>query len=216
VLYPPVKPAKRSQSLHKDNIIINIGRFFAGGHNKKQDVMTRAFIEMYDKGWAKNWKLVLVGRKHTDASSSRFIHSLEEIAKDYPIELKYDTSVGELQNLLERAKIYWHATGYNEIVELNPEKFEHFGLSTIEAAQSGVVPVVFNGGGQPEMINHGRNGFLWTTTDELINYTKFLIDDDDLWNTFSKMAIDSMKLFSVDKQLRWFILFLSSYYNFEQ
>jgi len=214
VLYPPVKTKQSIQNLYKDNTIINVGRFFAGGHSKKQDVMIKTFIEMYDKGWAKDWKLVLVGRKHTDESSSSYIHSLEKMAKGYPIELKYDTSADELQNLLERAKIYWHATGYDEIVDLDPDKFEHFGLSTIEAAQSGAVPVVFNGGGQPEMISHAKNGFLWDTTDELMNYTKFLIDNDNKWRNFSKTAIDSMKIFGVEKQLRWFILFLSSYYNF--
>ena len=216
VLYPPVKPAKKSSNQHKDNIIINIGRFFAGGHNKKQDVMAKAFIEMYDKGWAKDWKLVLVGRKHTDDLSSHYVDSLDEMAKGYPIELKYDTSVDELQDLLERAKVYWHATGYDELVDKNPDKFEHFGLSTIEAAQAGAVPVVFNGGGQPEMIKHAKNGFLWDTTDELTKYTKIFIDDENAWRDFSKIATDSMKIFEVEKQLRWFTLFLSSYYNLEQ
>ncbi len=215
VLYPPVKTKHSFQNSYKDNMIINIGRFFAGGHNKKQDIMVKAFIEMYDQGCARDWKLVLVGRKHTDKDSHRFIQALEEIAKGYPIELKYDTSVDELQHLLKRAKIYWHATGYDERSHLNPEKFEHFGLSTIEAAQFGAVPVVFNGGGQPEIINHTKNGFLWNTTDELIDYTKRLIEDDQGWNDFSKAAFDSMKIFGQETQLRWFSLFLSSYYKFE-
>jgi GT2 family glycosyltransferase len=214
VLYPPVKTVKKSINPHKDNIIINVGRFFAGGHNKKQDVMVKTFIEMYDKGWARDWKLVLVGRKHTDEASASYIQALEETNKEYPIELRYDTSVGELQNLLERAKIYWHATGYDEASNINPEKFEHFGLSTIEAAQAGVVPVVFNGGGQPEIINHAKNGFLWNTTDELMDYTKFLIENESAWNELSKAAFDSMEIFGVEKQLRWFILFLSLYYKF--
>lgn len=215
VLYPPVKAKQSFQNLYKDNMIINIGRFFAGGHNKKQDIMVKAFIEMYDQGCARDWRLVLVGRKHTDEDSNRFMHALEEIAKGYPIELRYDTSLEELQNLLERAKIYWHATGYEERSNLNPEKFEHFGLSTIEAAQFGAVPVVFNGGGQPEIINHAKNGFLWNTKNELIDYTKLLIEDDRIWNDFSKATFHSMKVFEEEVQLRWFRLFLSSYCTFE-
>ena len=216
VLYPPVKTVKKSISLKKDNIIINVGRFFAGGHNKKQDVMVKTFIEMYDKGWARNWKLVLVGRKHTDEASINHIQALEESASGYPIELKYDTDADELQNLLDRAKIYWHATGYDEVSNLNPEKFEHFGLSTIEAAQLGAVPVVFNGGGQPEIINHAKNGFLWSTTNELMAYTKLLMENEGTWSDLSQAAFDSMKIFSEEKQLRWFVLFLSPYYEFEQ
>ena len=215
VLYPPVKTKHFSQNLHKENMIINIGRFFAGGHNKKQDIMVKAFIDMYDQGCAKDWKLVLIGRKHTDKESHRFIHVLEETTRGYPIELKYDTSVEELQNLLEKAKIYWHATGYEERSKLNPEKFEHFGLSTIEAAQFGAVPVVFNGGGQPEIIKHAQNGFLWDNTEELMQYTKLLVENNSVWNELSRATVDSMKIFDVQKQLRWFVLFLSSYYKFE-
>jgi GT2 family glycosyltransferase/glycosyltransferase involved in cell wall biosynthesis len=215
VLYPPVKNKTACLTNHKDNIIINVGRFFASGHNKKQDIMVKTFIEMYDQGWARDWKLVLVGRKHADPESSRFVQALEEAAKDYPIEFRYDTTVDELQDLLERAKIYWHATGYDEISTKNPEKFEHFGLSTIESAQFGAVPVVFNGGGQPEIINHAKNGFLWNTSAELMEYTRLLIENESRWKDLSKAAFTSMKIFSEEKQLRWFVLFLSSYYKFE-
>jgi GT2 family glycosyltransferase len=216
VLYPPVKPPKSYGNLHKDNIIMNVGRFFAGGHNKKQDVMIKTFIEMYDKGWAREWKLILVGRKHGDEASRKYIQSLEEMARGYPVELRYDTSSEELQTLLNRTKVYWHATGYEEGAILNPEKFEHFGLSTIEAAQFGAVPVVFNGGGQPEIIKHGQNGFLWDTADQLMEYTKLLMENDRICNDVSKTAVDSMKIFDVETQLRWFSLFLSAYYKFEQ
>jgi GT2 family glycosyltransferase len=216
VLYPPVNILRNSINSSKDNVIVNVGRFFVGGHNKKQDVMVKAFIEMYDKGWARDWKLVLVGRKHPDDDSSSYIQSLEQLAKGYPIELRYDTSTAELQNLLDKSKIYWHATGYGEASNTNPEKFEHFGLSTIEAAQFGVVPVVYNAGGQPEIINHAKNGFLWNTTDELIGYTRFLMDNESVWNNLSSAAFDSMKIFGKERQLRWFTLFLSSYYKFEQ
>jgi glycosyltransferase involved in cell wall biosynthesis len=197
-------------------VIVNVGRFFAGGHNKKQDVLVQAFIEMDDKGGTRNWKRVLVGRKHTDAASSRYIRSLEESAKGYPIEFRYDTSSGELLRLLEIAKIYWHATGYDEVLDLNPEKFEHFGLSTIEAAQFGVVPIVFNAGGQPEIISHAQNGILWNTTDELIRYTKLLMDNEEMWKELSRAAFDSTKIFGKEKQFRWFLLFLNPYYGFEQ
>jgi len=215
VLYPPVKIEKKSINRNKDNIIINVGRFFVSGHNKKQDVMVKAFIEMCDKGWAGDWKLVLVGRRHFDEASSRYVQSLEDAAKGYPIELRYDANAGELQNLLDRAKIYWHATGYGEVSNIYPERSEHYGLSTIEATQFGAVPVVFNAGGQPEIINHAKNGFLWNTTNELIDYTKLLMDNDSMWNDLSSTAFDSMKIFGEEKQLRWFVSFLSSYYKFE-
>jgi O-antigen biosynthesis protein len=216
VLYPPVKTLNNSINQHKENIILNVGRFFVSGHNKKQDVMVKAFIEMCDQGCVGDWKLVLAGRKHTDEASLEYVQSLEKAAGGYPIEIRYDASFDELQNFLKRAKIYWHATGYGETSNSFPERFEHYGLSTIEAAQFGAVPVVFNAGGQPEIINHSKNGFLWNTTSELIDYTKLLMDDDSVLNALSRAAFDSMKIFNEEKQLRWFILFLSTYYKFEQ
>ena len=215
VLYPPVKTTRKNRNPHKENMIINIGRFFAGGHNKKQDVLVKAFIKMYDQGWARDWKLVLVGRKHTDEASSSYIQTLEETVKGYPIDLCYDTGADELQNLLDRAKIYWHATGFEEVSNINPEKFEHFGLTTIEAAQFGAVPVVFNGGGQPEIIKHARNGYLWDSIDELMKYSKLLMENSSTWDDLSRATIDSMRIFGTEQQLRWFILFLSTYYKFE-
>jgi len=216
VLYPPVNLLGNSINPQKENVIVNVGRFFVGGHNKKQDIMVKAFKEMYDRGSAGDWKLVLVGRRHTDEASMRYIRFLEETVRGYPVELQFDTDASDLLNLLHRAKIYWHATGYDEASGQNPEKFEHFGLSTIEAAQFGAVPVVYNAGGQPEIINHAKNGFLWNTTNELISYTKLLIENENVWYDLSRSAIDSMKIFSKEKQLRWFVLFLSSYYNFDQ
>jgi glycosyltransferase involved in cell wall biosynthesis len=188
-----------------------VGRFFAGGHNKKQDVMINAFIEMQKKGWAKGWSLILVGRRHNDYASEKFVESLENLIDGYPIKLHYDLSYDELITYLNKAKIYWHATGFGENIFLNPEKFEHFGLSTIEAMQYGVVPVVYNAGGQPEIVRHGENGFLWNDTYELICYTKYLCQSESLWTQMSLKAKMKLHKHNSDEQYKWLREFLSVY-----
>jgi N-acetyl-alpha-D-glucosaminyl L-malate synthase BshA len=45
-------------------------------------------------------------------------------------------------------------------VLLLPSELESFGLSALEAMACGVVPVATNGGGLPELITHGKDGFL--------------------------------------------------------
>ena len=215
VLYPGVADLPNINDLSKKNLIINIGRFFAGGHNKKQDILIRSFVEMCKRGWTKDWKLVLIGRKHNDEKSTCFTQSLYTLAEGYPIIFLHDISKNDLKDYLQNAKIYWHATGYGERKDMHPEKFEHFGLSTIEAMQYGAVPVVFNAGGQPEIVKHGLNGFLWNTPEELMAYTKNLIEYDDLREDISRTTINSTRIFNLDNQLEKIIQFLEWYIDFQ-
>ena len=39
----------------------------------------------------------------------------------------------ELIKLYEKAKIFWHGAGFGENENLNPEKMEHFGITTVSA-----------------------------------------------------------------------------------
>ncbi|GEM_PF-314853 len=210
VLYPTINLNNDFSDLPRDNIILNIGRFFVGGHNKKQDILIDAFKKMCDMGIVNGWKLILIGQKHKDPISEEYTQNLEKMAESYPIYFKYSISNEELQSLLKRAKIYWHSTGFGEDLEKNPEKFEHFGLSTLEAMNSGLVPVVFNAGGQPELVDHETNGFVWNTKDELISFTKMIIEEDPLRRVLSYNAIISSKKFSKDEFFKKLCIFLDS------
>jgi glycosyltransferase involved in cell wall biosynthesis len=48
--------------------------------------------------------------------------------------------------------------------------------------------VVINKGGQPEIVQHGHNGFVWNSLDELRKYTQLLADDAQLWTEMSAAA----------------------------
>jgi glycosyltransferase involved in cell wall biosynthesis len=73
---------------------------------------------------------------------------------------------------------------------------EDFGLVPVEAMASGLVPVVISQGGIPEIVDHGVNGFLWKTIDELVSKTQKLIDEPDTLKRMSEQSLINCQQFS--------------------
>lgn len=192
ILYPPVD-VEQFQPRGKRNQILSVGRFFFGSHNKKHLVMIRAFKEMVAGGLA-GWELHLAGGKtssdaHNRQADEQYIDQLVAEAQGYPIHLHFDIPFQDLVALYGESSLYWHATGYGEDEEQEPIKFEHFGITTVEAMASGCVPVVIAKGGQPEIVQSGKNGFLWNTLPELQEATQRLIDNPALRRELSGSAL---------------------------
>ena len=191
VLAPPVDvPSKSSNK--KENIILNVGRFTQGMNMKKQEMM----IEAFKKLKAEDWKLVLLGGALPQ--DDEFIKKLRENAEGFPIEIHTNIAREHLIEYYAKAKIYWHATGFGEDLVAHPEFAEHFGITTLEAMSYGAVPVVINAGGQPELIDEGKDGFFWETEEELLKKTQRLMADSVLREKMSKEAIKKARKF--DKQ----------------
>lgn len=178
VVYPPVD-VSASNGADKENIILNVGRFgqtIEGENFKKQDVMIDTFKKMVDSG-LRLWRLVLViGYKEEEKDK---IEELKKLAEGYPIEIVDNPPLATTKNFFDKSKIYWHATGFGEDLIKFPEKAEHFGISTVEAMAHRCVPVVINAGGQKEIVQEGKNGFLWNTKEELIEKTIDLMKNPD-------------------------------------
>ena len=64
---------------------------------------------------------------------------------------------------------------------------------------AGCVPVVINKGGQPEIVEHGKSGFVWNTLDELKKYTQLLADDSSLWKQMSAAARERARGFARER-----------------
>ena len=198
ILYPPVAVSDYEPG-RKDPIILSVGRFFGeGGHSKNHEFMIRSFAKMLRRG-ATGWELHLVGNKGPRKIDQEYFDNLKRAAEGLPVTLHPDLSFEELKKLYARASIYWHASGYGENVNKNPVKFEHFGITTVEAMASGCVPVVISKGGQPELVSHGSDGLLWDSRRELIDLTVGLIEDGNMLQRLSRMAVGSAARFSEDR-----------------
>lgn len=191
VLAPPVTMVPSSSK--KDNIILTVGRFTRGMNMKKQEELIDIFISLFREG-LKGWNFVLIGAALP--TDENFIQSLKQRAKGYPIDVLVNVSHDEVVSYYQRAKIYWHAAGYTEDLESHPERAEHFGIATAEAMSAGCVPIVFNGGGQKEIVEQNENGFLWNYSDELREKTKLLIKNKKLFADLSSKAHKSAQQFS--------------------
>ncbi len=192
VIYPPVdignfKPGK------KENIILAVGRFFAPSHPKKQEILIETFKKISPK--IPKWSLVLIG----GATLGTKINDLKNKSRGCPIKIITDASVNELKNYYGRAKLFWHAAGYGEDLETQPDRAEHFGITAVEAMAAGCVPVVFSGGGQREIVEKEKTGCLWNNLEELEIDTLGLINNRGILNKMSKKAVLRARDFSKEK-----------------
>lgn len=201
VIYPPIE--LHPKNIKKENIILHVGRFRVKnveiGDYKKQDMMIEEFKKMVKKGLA-NWYFILAASVNKEDEEQ--FKKLQEKAKGFPIKFIINRNNRELWDVYNRAKIYWHASGFGEDLRKHPEYAEHFGISTVEAMGAGVVPVVINAGGQKEIVEDGANGFLWNTLDELHEKTLKLINNEKLWRDLSESAKKRSKDFAGDRFCR--------------
>lgn len=189
VIYPPVD-TQNIIPLKKKNQIISVGRFFGYLKTKKQKEMVESFKEITKS--LEDWSFHLVGSIASE-DDQKYLDQLKEVAAGFPIYFYPNLPFIDLARMYGESKIYWHAAGFGEN---NPEKMEHFGITTVEAMASGCVPIVINLGGQKEIVEEGVSGFLWDDLAELKRKTIKLVSDQDLLKTISKESISRSQMFS--------------------
>lgn len=189
VIYPPVS-IEKFKSLKKKKQIISVGRFAAHNKIKKHELIIEQFKKISKEKDLKGWSLHLAGGAR-DVDKD-YVNELKDLAKGYDIFFHPEIDLDELVKLYGESAIYWHAMGYGET---DPKKFEHFGITTVEAMASGCVPVVINKGGQSEIVENSESGFLWDDLDRWEEYTLKLIRDKKLLDKMSEKAEIRAKLF---------------------
>ncbi|MCP2519937.1 glycosyltransferase [Candidatus Aminicenantes bacterium AC-335-K20] len=193
-IYPPVDMICDERKPQKENIILSVARFEIGG-SKQQLEMIKAFKnlrETYPEE-LKEWKLVLAGGSIKENPYLNKIENFLSSVKVNNIELKVNIPIEEIKNLYKKAKIFWHFCGLNQT---DPSMIEHFGMSIVEAMQNWCVPVVFDGGGQKEIVEEGVSGYRFSNLRELKSKTMRLIKNENLLNKFSEGAFLRGKLFT--------------------
>src|SRR5205823_5099506 len=183
------------------------GRFFTGGHEKRHDLMARAFRELCDAGLT-GWELHLAGSVHRDGHNAHYFETVRQLAEGYPIHLHPDAPYAQVQDLYRRASIYWHAAGY-QANGGDPAAQEHFGMTTAEAMGYGAVPVAIGSGGQPEVVQDGVDGYLWTDIDQLKAKTLALVNDPQLRQRLGVKARAASQRFSRQRFVRQIVAALA-------
>lgn len=193
VVPPPVQLGNFSPA-SKEPMVVAVGRFFAVQHSKRQDILVRAFRQLVEETGT-TWTLALVGGASGSAASAAFIERIQAEAKGLAVKFVFNATQQELCDLYTRASLFWHAAGFGRSPDA-PEQAEHFGMSTVEAMSYGAVPLVYDDGGQREVLDRG-GGRLWSTVEELLENSRLLMEDESARNDLAASAAKEAARFSV-------------------
>lgn len=199
--YPYVKiPQKTAVKKSKD--IIAVGRFIPPGHashSKGQEVLIRTFGQACEHGQLKDSALHLVGTIEPGQEAQDFVADLRKQAKGLPIKFWHDIPQTELEALYDKCSLFWHAAGWQIDDQAQPEKVEHFGMTTIEAMARGCVPIVLEKGGSKEIITDGKNGFFFGNEDDLREVSEKLLRQTAMLTKAQEAARVRAQDFSLEK-----------------
>lgn len=164
----------------KKKIILSVGRFFKHLHSKKHDSLIETFRKLKSTSSEfKNYKLILAGAVK-DEDTSYFEKLKDSVKGDSSIQLKPNILFEELFELYQQSSFFWHMAGLGVNEEKFPYRVEHLGITPLEAMATGSVVFCVNSGGPKELVKDGINGFLFSSTQDLIRKTVEIISKKDL------------------------------------
>ena len=156
--------------------IVSVGRFFTGGHNKRQDVVIEAFRRLVNGG-LRGFELALAGSIQPGAQGNNRFHELQAMAAGLPCRFLPNVGRNDLAAVYRRSAVLIHAAGFGVDPDEFPERLEHFGITPVEAASFGCIPVVYGQGGPREVIRVLGCDTTFETVDECVDVVRRLIDD---------------------------------------
>ena len=194
VLYPPVRPSVVPGE--KQPLILVLGRFFdpSYGHSKKQHELLATFADLHRSGRLPGWRMAIVGG--CDAANRDYALQVRRDAIGLPVDVHVNAAGHVVERLLSEASLYWHGAGLGEDAERHPERFEHFGISVVEAMAAGAVPLVFGAAGPAEIVRDRVDGVQWRTLDQLAMASVELATDETRRAAMSRSAVERAGDFS--------------------
>ena len=197
IIPPPAQwaGAQLGRPWNERRTILTVGRFFAGGHNKRQDAVIEAFRAL-DKRVNSNFQLALAGSIHPTAEGRERFRELQEMAEGLPCSFHPNISRDDLALLYMNSAVLIHAAGMG-VDELEfPEQMEHFGITPVEAASFGCIPVVFAGGGPKDVVTELGCDTIFRTLDECVDVVESLLNDPRGSAALSQRLITGSEQFS--------------------
>lgn len=193
-LYPPVDMEAAETGFPKKKNILSVARFEPEG-TKRQREMIETFMKL-NREWPEivaGWTFILAGGSNPN---NPYLTKLEKTVAENPdqnIELKINVPITELKSLYQESTIFWHLCG---LTHEDPGEIEHFGMTTVEAMQNKMVPIVYDGGGLREIVDHGLNGFRVQSKAELLECSMTLFRDQTLVQKMSQSAQEKARTFA--------------------
>jgi GT2 family glycosyltransferase/glycosyltransferase involved in cell wall biosynthesis len=175
--------------------VLTVGRFFTGGHNKRQDVVIDAFRRMQELG-VENMELALAGAIHPSPEGRKRFHELQRMAEGLPCTFYPNIGRADLAALYGRSAVLIHAAGFGVDADEFPERLEHFGITPIEAASFGCIPVVYGQGGPREVVHTLGSDTTFTTVDECADVVARLLADPGASSQLSTHLLESCQAWS--------------------
>ena len=190
VIAPPVRQICGDPI--KAKMIVSVGRFASTANLKRQDVLLEAWRAV--RPALPDWRLVLVG---AGSLTDPFVKAIQSSANEIGgVTVDVDAPLDRLDNYYRTATIYWHAAGFGRADD-DPLAAEHFGMSTVEAMSAGVIPLVFDDGGQTELVD-ATYGARWTTIGELVATTLQIAAQTELWAPMGAASSAAARQYSAD------------------
>jgi O-antigen biosynthesis protein len=177
--------------------VLTVGRFFSGGHNKRQDVVIEAFRRIAANR-AYDIELALAGSIHPSPEGRSRFHELQELARGLNCTFYPNVARADLAALYERSAVLIHATGFGVDADEFPERLEHWGITPIEAASFGCIPVVYGQGGPKEVVEVLGCDTAFRTVDECARIVSGLLDDPIGSTELSAHVRESSRAYSAE------------------
>lgn len=177
VVYPYVSSELFvSEPRQRSPIVLTVGRFFKHLHAKRQKDLIKTFLRFHSHH--PEYVLVLAGGvKEEDV---QYVNELKAEFSQPFILFKTNIPFDTLRDLYKNAMMYWHFTGFGIDASAHPEQVEHLGMTPLEAMASRTVPFCFNAGGPRELIESGKNGFLFHSEEELLRQASYFLNTPTL------------------------------------
>jgi len=148
VVYNSIDHARYEFNDSPDDYLLYLSRL-----NKEKGVLTAIEVAR-----AAGQKLIIAGNSAGNAEWSFFLHEIQPRLNDENISFRGQVNFQEKIELLKNAKALLFPI----------DRREPFGLVMIEAMACGTPVVGFKKGSVPEIIEHGKTGFVCDTPEEMI------------------------------------------------
>jgi GT2 family glycosyltransferase len=204
ILPPPVPinlpSTKNVGEIAGRRIIVNVGDHFTNCKETCQNVLIEGIKRLVAAGIDAELHLVGAARRDFKETLAYGVQpryeSLRQQTQGMPVCLHPNALPEDVRDILYRATVYWHSTGFGCDHRLNPENCEHFGADILEAMAVGCIPFVVANGGPTEFVREGDTGFQYATLDELIAKTRELLCDPICAAMMSQRAVGEARRFA--------------------